>query len=176
MRKNELIMALKWGLIWGILEATLGGALRYFPYRGAIMSNIALGLISTAIAQSRTYRIAPIIGLIAACIKLTDAFIFGVPVFSKVVFAPATAILIESVIFALVFNAMGFLRHKRVYITGPVAILAAFAVISPLFVSKGYVSDWVSMFLKTLPSVGISIFVCPIVDHLTREATLKTRA
>ncbi|MGB9561611.1 MAG: hypothetical protein ACPL6C_02240 [bacterium] len=177
MRRKALLIAFEWGIIWGIFEATLGGALSYFPYRGAIMSNIALGLVAYGIARSKDYRAALFMGIIASLTKLTDSFILGVPVLSKVIIAPATAIIIESFVFSFVFRFMGFLEHKRLYIAGPVAIMISFAIISPFFVYKGFVENWAIMIMKVAPAVGISVFVCPLMDHLERrlEAGETTR-
>jgi len=163
---KTFVAVVLFGALWGVLEAVLGGALAYFPFRGAIMSNIALFLVALGISSSRNYHTGIYMGLIASTLKLTDTFILGVPVLSQTIIAPASAILIESLLFPLVLYRMRFLEHKRLFVAGPVANFMAFVVISLLFVHRGFVGTAGAMLLKSVVSIAGSAFICPLADLL----------
>ena len=99
------------GSLWGLVEATLGGALHlvHFTYKGAITGGIGMALMATFVVIYRRPKLVFSIGVIAALFKPLSALIYGQPVFSPFVVNPASAILLEGLAFTLVVS----LLHKR---------------------------------------------------------------
>ncbi|MFC1872732.1 hypothetical protein ACFLYV_03340 [Chloroflexota bacterium] len=98
-----LIGVLVFGSVWGLLEATLGGFLNMilFPNKGAIMAGIGGAIIGIAMVIYRKPLMGVGIGVVAACFKVLNVWIF-VPVSYIHIVNPAMAIIGESVIFSLI--------------------------------------------------------------------------
>lgn len=115
---SALIGVVVFGSIWGVLEATLGGALHliHFPYKGAIMGGIGMSIMATFVATNRRPSLVIGVGFVAAFIKPLSALIYGEPLFAPFVVNPATAIILEGLAFGLVtyFLFRGFERSVKV--------------------------------------------------------------
>jgi hypothetical protein len=96
------------GSIWGLVEATLGGALHliHFAYKGAITGGIGMALMAAFVVIYRRPKLVFSIGVIAALFKPLSALIYGQPVFSPFVVNPASAILLEGLAFTLVISVL----------------------------------------------------------------------
>jgi len=101
MKKIKIVLT--YGFIWGILEATLGPILKAvaFPFAGYIMMGIGASILATVVIKHRSPYITPLIGFVAATVKLLDLFIYPYALWYKV-FRPAAAIIMESLLFCLV--------------------------------------------------------------------------
>ena len=106
-----VIGILVFGSVWGLVEATLGGALHlvHFAYKGAITGGIGMAVMAAFVVTYRRPKLAFGLGVIAALFKLLSALIYGQPVFSPFVVNPASAIVLEVLAFTLVVS----LFHKR---------------------------------------------------------------
>jgi len=94
------------GSIWGLVEATLGGALHlvHFAYKGAATGGIAMAIMGAFVVMYRRPKLVFWLAVIAALFKPLSALIYGQPVFSPFVVNPASAILLEGLAFALVVS------------------------------------------------------------------------
>src|SRR4030043_81660 len=96
------------GSVWGLVEATLGGALHliHFTYKGAITGGVGIALMATFVAIYRRPRLVFCIGVIAALVQPLSALIYGQPVFSPFVGNPGSATLLEGLAFTLVVSLL----------------------------------------------------------------------
>ena len=103
-----VIGILVFGSIWGLVEATLGGALHliHFTYKGAITAGIGMSIMATFVVIYRQPRLVFFIAAIAAMFKPLSALIYGQPVFAPFVVNPASAILLEGLAFSLVASLL----------------------------------------------------------------------
>ena len=99
---------LVFGSVWGLVEATLGGALHliHFPYQGAIPGGIAMAIMAAFVVIYQRPRLVFWIAVIAALFKPLSAAIYGQPIFSPFVVNPASAILLEGLGFTLVVSLL----------------------------------------------------------------------
>jgi len=103
-----IIGILVFGSIWGLVEATLGGALHlvHFAYKGAITGGIGMAIMAAFVATYRQPKLVFWLGVIAALFKPLSALIYGQPVFAPFVVNPASAILLEALGFTLVVSLL----------------------------------------------------------------------
>jgi hypothetical protein len=103
-----VIGILVFGSIWGLVEATLGGALHlvHFPYKGAIPGGIAMAIMAVFVVMYRRSKLVFWLGVIAALFKPLSALIYGQPVFGPSVVNPASAILLEALGFTVVVSLL----------------------------------------------------------------------
>jgi hypothetical protein len=103
-----VIGILVFGSIWGLVEATLGGALHliHFTYKGAITGGIGMSIMATFVVMYRQPKLAFCIAVIAALFKPLSAVIYGQPIFAPFVVNPASAILLEGLAFSLVVSLL----------------------------------------------------------------------
>jgi hypothetical protein len=96
------------GSVWGLVEATLGGALHliHFAYKGAITAGIGMSIMATFVVVYRRPKLVFFIAAIAAMFKPLSALIYGQPVFAPFVVNPASAILLEGLAFSLVVSLL----------------------------------------------------------------------
>lgn len=140
--KNNMKVAIFYGVLWGFIEASLGGLLHFilFPYTGQIMGSVAFVILLRAMRKGVPVSSVFIIASIAAAIKLVDLYIF--PGNPGAVLKPAMAILSQGLAFALV-SSMVFLPalNKRrllggLLVTGWLALgishLSAALLLEPL--------------------------------------------
>lgn len=90
-----------YGALWGVLEATLGWALKFLPgfVSGSVMFPLALGIMLLAWRKMGDRRSIFIIAVIASLIKLVDLILPGLPPVRTI--NPAIAILLEGAVVAL---------------------------------------------------------------------------
>ena len=103
-----LIGIMVFGSIWGLIEATLGGALHliHFTYKGAITGGIGMAIMAAFVVMYRRPKLAFCIAVIAALFKPLSAVIYGQPIFAPFVVNPASAILLEGLAFSLVVSLL----------------------------------------------------------------------
>jgi len=103
-----IIGILVFGSIWGLVEATLGGALHlvHFAYKGAITGGIGMAIMAAFVVMYRRPGLVFWLGVIAAMFKPLSALIYGQPVFAPFVVNPASAILLEALGFTLVVSLL----------------------------------------------------------------------
>ena len=103
-----VIGILVFGSIWGLVEATLGGALHliHFTYKGAITGGIGMAIMATFVVMYRQPKLAFLLAVIAALFKPLSAVIYGQPIFAPFVVNPASAILLEGLAFSLVVSLL----------------------------------------------------------------------
>jgi hypothetical protein len=105
---HVVIGILVFGSVWGLVEATLGGALHliHFAYKGAITAGIGMSIMATFVVVYRRPKLVFFIAAIAAMFKPLSALIYGQPVFAPFVVNPASAILLEGLAFSLVVSLL----------------------------------------------------------------------
>jgi len=105
---HVVIGILVFGSVWGLVEATLGGALHliHFTYKGAITGGIGMSIMATFVVMYRRPKLVFFIAAIAAMFKLLSAVIYGQPIFTPFVVNPASAILLEGLAFSLVASLL----------------------------------------------------------------------
>jgi len=103
-----VIGILVFGSIWGLIEATLGGALHliHFTYKGAITGGIGMSIMAAFVVMYRRPKLAFCIAVIAALFKPLSAVIYVKPIFDPSVVNPASAILLEGLAFTLVVSLL----------------------------------------------------------------------
>lgn len=103
-----VIGILVFGSIWGLVEATLGGALHliHFLYKGAIPGAIGMAIMAAFVVTYRRPKLVFWLGVIAALFKPLSALIYGQPIFAPFVVNPASAILLEALGFTLVVSLL----------------------------------------------------------------------
>ena len=92
------------GLIWGGAELTLGSFLHaiHSPYKGVIMTGIGLAIIGIYLLREKKIWHPIIIGVIAGMVKCCGSLLFGIPLWSRAIINPATAIITEATVVTLV--------------------------------------------------------------------------
>ena len=105
---HVVIGILVFGSVWGLVEATLGGALHliHFAYKGAITAGIGMSIMATFVVMYRRPKLVFFIAAIAAMFKPLSALMYGQPVFAPFVVNPASAILLEGLAFSLVVSLL----------------------------------------------------------------------
>jgi hypothetical protein len=105
---RTIVGILVFGSIWGLVEATLGGALHlaHFAYKGAVTGGIAMAIMGAFVVMYRRPRLVFWLAVVAALFKPLSALIYGQPVFSPFVVNPASAILLEGLAFTLVVSLL----------------------------------------------------------------------
>jgi len=101
-----LLGILVFGSVWGLVEATLGGALHlvHFAYKGAVTGGVGMAIMAAFVATYRRPKLVLWLGVIAALFKPLSALIYGQPVFAPFVVNPASAIILEALGFTLVVS------------------------------------------------------------------------
>jgi hypothetical protein len=120
-----IVGILVFGSIWGLIEATLGGALHliHFTYKGAITGGIGMSIMAAFVVMYRRPKLAFLLAVIAALFKLLSAVIYGQPIFAPFVVNPASAIILEGLAFSLVVSLLfkGFKSSIKMRIGAGVA-------------------------------------------------------
>lgn len=112
--QNHLTILI-YGTVWGVLELTLGSFLHiiHWPGKGQIMGGIAYIILATYVIKYKTFWHPIVIGIIAASFKLFNVLIFGVPILSRAIVNPATAIIAEAASVTVVaFIISKYQAHK----------------------------------------------------------------
>ena len=105
---SAIVGIVLFGSIWGLVEATLGGALHlvHFAYKGAITGGIGMAIMATFVVMYRRPKLVFCIAVIAALFKPLSAVVYGHPIFAPFVVNPASAILLEGLAFSLVVSLL----------------------------------------------------------------------
>jgi hypothetical protein len=143
-----IVGILVFGSIWGLMEATLGGALHliHFAYKGAITGGIAMSIMAAFVVTYRRPKLVFWIGVIAALFKPLSALIYGQPVFSPFVVNPASAILLEALAFALVVSLLfkGFESSIKTRIAVGISAGYLSAILYAILASAVGMGKWAS--------------------------------
>jgi len=153
-----VIGILVFGSIWGLVEATLGGALHlvHFTYKGAIPGAIGMSIMAIFVVMYRRPKLVFWIAVVAALFKPLSAVIYVQPIFGPSVVNPASAILLEGLAFTLVVSLLfkGFESSVKMRIgAGVAAGYLSFILFGPLASAAG-MGNWASLGLaETLSKV-----------------------
>jgi hypothetical protein len=143
-----VIGILVFGSIRGLVEATLGGFLHlvHFTYKGAITGGIAMSIMAAFVVTYRRPSLVFWIGVIATLLKPLSALIYGQPIFAPFVINPTSAILLESLAFALVVSLMfkGFESSIKMRIGAGVAAGYLSIVLYGVLASAAGMGKWAS--------------------------------
>ncbi len=103
---KQLTTILMFGAIWGLLEATLGGALHLIrlPFTGTIMASIGFALLYGALRAGARPSQLFAVALVAAAFKFADGPIFGLPFLDRTIVNPAVAIASQGLACAVVLR------------------------------------------------------------------------
>jgi hypothetical protein len=151
---------LVFGSVWGLVEATLGGALHlvHFAYKGAITGGVGVAIMAAFVATYRRPKLVLWLGVIAALFKPISALIYGQPVFAPFVVNPASAIILEALGFTLVVSLLfkGFEGSVRTRIGAGVAAGYLSIILYAVAASALGLGKWASWGLaERLTSVAI---------------------
>ena len=143
-----VIGILVFGSIWGLVEATLGGALHliHFAYKGAITGGIGMAIMATFVVMYRQPKLVFWIAVIAALFKPLSAVIYGHPIFAPFVVNPASAILLEGLAFSLVVSlfSKGFESSIKVRIAAGISAGYLSIILYGVLASAAGMGNWAS--------------------------------
>jgi hypothetical protein len=146
---HVVIGVLVFGSVWGLVEATLGGALHFvhFAYKGAIPAGIGMSIMAAFVVIYRRPKFAFLLAVIAALFKPLSAVIYGQPVFAPFVVNPASAILLEGLAFSLVVSLLykGFESSVKTRIGVGVAAGYLGIILYAILASALGMGNWASM-------------------------------
>ncbi|MDH4067573.1 MAG: hypothetical protein OEU97_01390 [Dehalococcoidia bacterium] len=139
---------LVFGSIWGLVEATLGGALHlvHFAYKGAITGGFGMAIMAAFVVTYRRPKLAFCIAVTAALFKPLSALIYGQPIFAPFVYNPASAILLEGLAFSLVVSLLfkGFESSIKTRIGAGVAAGYLSFILFGVLASAAGMGNWAS--------------------------------
>jgi hypothetical protein len=145
---NTIIGILVFGSIWGLVEATLGGALHliHFTYKGAITGGVAMAIMAAFVVTYRRPKFVFWLGVIAALFKPLSALIYGQPIFAPFVVNPASAILLEALAFTVVVSLLfkGFESSIKTRIAAGISAGYLSAVLYAILASTIGMGNWAS--------------------------------
>lgn len=136
------------GSVWGLVEATLGGALHlvHFTYKGAITGGFGMAIMATFVVMYRRPKLVFWLAAIAALFKPLSALIYGQSVFSPFVVNPASAILLEGLAFTLVVSLLfkGFESSIKARIAAGISAGYLSAILYAILASAVGMGRWAS--------------------------------
>jgi hypothetical protein len=145
---HVIIGILVFGSVWGLVEATLGGALHlvHFAYKGAITGGIGMSIMATFVVMYRRPKLVFFVAAIAALFKPLSAVIYGQPIFAPFVVNPASAILLEGLAFSLVVSLLfkGFESSIKTRIGAGVAAGYLSIILFGVLASAAGMGNWAS--------------------------------
>ena len=124
---KALLAVLFFGSIWGLLEATIGFGVKLLGpvfLSGEIMFPLGAAICYLGWRRYEKPWFPVGVGLVAACIKLSDGLLGIVPPFDPRIVNPAVAILMESLCLAAALSAWGAWRKERPGHLAPLALVA----------------------------------------------------
>jgi len=143
-----VIGILVFGSVWGLVEATLGGALHlvHFAYKGAITGGISMSIMAAFVVTYRQPKLIFWLGVVAALFKPLSALIYGQSVFSPFVINPASAILLEALAFTLVVGLLfkGFESSIKSRIAAGISAGYLGAILYAILASAVGMGNWAS--------------------------------
>lgn len=130
------MLAIFLGILWGFIEATLGGAMHFFmaPYTGPILGSIGCSILYFALRRGVSVRSLLVITLIAAGMKFFDIFLFKLALSEVTVVRPAAAILMQGCAFTFIAAMDKGFAIKRVPIYATVIAFASVFGFAALYV------------------------------------------
>ena len=144
-----LIGIMVFGSIWGLIEATLGGALHliHFTYKGAITGGIGMAIMAAFVVMYRRPKLAFCIAVIAALFKPLSAVIYGQPIFAPFVVNPASAIILEGLGFSLVVSLLfkGFESSIKMRVATGISAGYLSAIVYAILASSLGMGNWAFM-------------------------------
>jgi len=145
---SAIVGILVFGSIWGLVEATLGGALHlvHFAYKGAITGGIGMAIMAAFVVTYRQPKLVFWLGVIAALFKPLSAVIYGQPIFAPFVVNPASAILLEALAFTLVVSLLfkGFESSIKARIAAGISAGYVSAILYAILASAIGMGNWAS--------------------------------
>ena len=143
-----VIGILVFGSIWGLVEATMGGALHliHVPYKGAITGGIGMSIMAAFVVIYRRPGLVFWIGAIAVLFKPLSALIYGQFIFSPFVVNPASAILLEALAFSVVVSLVfkGYESSIKMRIGAGVAAGYLSIILYGVLASAAGMGNWAS--------------------------------
>jgi hypothetical protein len=143
-----VIGILVFGSVWGLVEATLGGALHliHFTYKGAITGGIAMAIMAAFVVTYRRPKLVFWLGVIAALFKPLSALIYVKPIFDPSVVNPASAILLEALAFTLVVSLLfkGFESSIKTRIAAGISAGYLSIILYAILASAAGMGNWAS--------------------------------
>jgi len=118
------------GLVWGFIEATLGGVLHLarFYMTGEILGSIGMCVMFYGLRKGVKPSKLLMIPVIAAGIKFIDAPLFNLPFLAPTIVRPAAAILMQGLAFVSLSHFIK--KAKRVELLGYTAVLCAVPIVA----------------------------------------------
>lgn len=143
---------LVFGSVWGLVEATLGGALHFLHVplfvKGAIPAGIGMSIMAAFVVIYRRPKLVFLVAAIAAMFKPLSAVIYLEPIFGPSVVNPGSAILLEGLAFTLVVSLLfkGFESSVKTRIgAGVAAGYLSAAILFPILASSIGMGNWAFM-------------------------------
>lgn len=135
---HSLIIALCWGSLWGLAEATLGHILhlvRIPGLAGFVMFPMGVFFMTKAYQDSKNLNVILTTSIVAATIKLSNMLFPGTSPFD--VLRPAIAIISESlVVFVLISSIRMIFAHTRLHKFGFPTVSAALSWANDIIAKK----------------------------------------
>ena len=148
---SAIVGILVFGSVWGLVEATLGGALHFVHVplylKGAIPGGIGMAIMATFVVMYRRPKLVFWIGVIAALFKPLSAMIYVEPIFGPSVVNPASAILLEALAFTLVVSLLfrGFESSIKTRIAAGISAGYLSAITYAILASSLGMGNWAFM-------------------------------
>lgn len=157
-----IFLAIVIGSVWGLLEATVGGVLHsiHFSQKGAVMGGIAIALMSYFVSSTGKPLFLPLLGIIAASFKILDSVFFHMPIVSPAIVNPATAIIME----ALVFTGVAVL------------IVRKYPVMVPAWLGGGLIAGFLAYIIYACVASLAGWGIWASIDNSTRISQALTGA
>lgn len=141
------------GALWGMLEATLGGALALirFPHFGGTMANIGFIVMAAALATYGRPGMQLGIGGVAASFKLLNVPLFGVSPLAKMIVNPMVAIILQALAFELVVGPVWRRLPRNTLVWAGAGALAIFLAYVGQLLAFSYLTRQVPQFILADP-------------------------
>ena len=164
---EQAVSIILFGSMWGLLEASVGGALHMFrwPFIGEAMTAFGCGVMMLALRGGVSHAGVAFVAVVAASFKFTDAFLFSIPLNDIHIINPAQAILMEGLAFAFVSHLF-----KKPFVTAAFVIplsIVLFNLVSYFVVGfriTGYLENPARTLFVAMP---LGIFLTTIVLKIT---------
>jgi hypothetical protein len=159
------------GVIWGFLEATLGGFLHSLqsPVTGAIMMPIGFGLLHLGFRNGLKPVHIFYASLIAASFKFIDPLLFSMPFFHIRVLDPAAAIIIQGSVYVILVGVLPKACHSC---EGRNPIFPLLIVLSSTFIFNLFSA---AVFGQTMKILSANILASLVLTTLLIFAVEKIR-
>lgn len=151
LTRIDLINTAVFGAVWGLAEISLGALMHSskIPFRGTIMSSLAVVIIITAKALLKYKGSLILLGGVTAMLRLSMGIGFNI--------TPFAAIIIESVIAEIIFDTIGF-RKVTAVIAGAVILLYTLIhgmIMQVIFLGVDIYSVYYEIIIKITSSFSI---------------------